>query len=145
MSTADIGFSKVSDKIKSLGAVNVVEVKSGNKRHITFTALNGKQDEITTRAKKKGTWQTSINYGVSRSENPNETKFWVFVDISKNEPVFYVAPLWWVENDIYCVHAAYLERYNGKRANNDNSTHHSISRKRIDSWVNAWELMGLNA
>ncbi|MFL9783732.1 hypothetical protein BCV35_018405 [Vibrio cyclitrophicus] len=145
MSTAEIGYTKVYQKIKRLSAIDVVKVKDGNKRYIIFTSSNGKRYTVTSRAKKSGTWQTSTNYGVARSENLNETNFWVFVDISLNEPVFYIAPLWWVENDIHLAHSTYLQKHNGQRAQNNNSTHHSISKKRIKKWEEAWNVLGLNA
>ncbi|UPW17326.1 hypothetical protein M0C34_13870 [Agarivorans sp. TSD2052] len=145
MSTREIGLATVSQKIINLGGVNVSEIKEGNKRFISFTALNGKKYQVSTRAKNKGTWQTTINYGEVCRENVNETKFWVFVDISLNEPKFYITPLWWIQNDIHKVHCEFLEKHKGHRPSNNDSTHHSISKKRIEQWEGAWNLLGLNA
>lgn len=144
MITSEAGFVEVQNKIKMLGATNIVEIRDGKKRYLRFTSLNGKQYNVTSRSKKTGTWQTSINYGVAREENTNETDFWAFVDISSNEPVFYIAPLWWVQNDIYEVHSTNLKRHGGQRAENNDSTHHSISKKRISKWLNSWDEIGLN-
>lgn len=145
MNTAEIGYTIVFQKIKSLGAIDITEVKEGNKKFITFTSLNGKRYKVTTRSKKNGTWQTSTNYGTPKDEDTSETAFWVFVDISSTEPDFYIAPLWWIENDIHHVHLNYLEKHHGQRAHNNNSTHHSISKRRIEKWLNTWNILGLNA
>jgi hypothetical protein len=67
------------------------------------------------------------------------------VDISLNEPRFYITPLWWIQNDIYKVHCEFLKKHNGHRPSNNDSTHHSISKKRIEQREGAWHLLGLNA
>lgn len=145
MSTAEIGFNTVYQKIKSIGAASVVQEKVGNKRTINFIGLNGKKYKVTTRTKKSGTWQTSIDYGVKRAENKNETEYWVFVDISRDPAAFYIVPLWWIQNDIHKVHSEYLEKNDGKRVKNNQSKHHSINKKRIEKWLDSWDQIGLSA
>lgn len=144
MNTREVGVAKVFQKIVELGGTDLAKEKEGNKSSITFTALNGKKYRVFTRSKNTGSWQTTINYGEIAQEKPNETEFWVFVDISLVEAKFYIAPFWWVKNDIYTTHNEYLEKHHGHRPNNNDSTHHSISQKRIEQWEGAWGLMGLN-
>ncbi|EDW2259383.1 hypothetical protein [Salmonella enterica] len=123
--------------------MDVLIKKEGKKEHITFLAPTGKRYKITTRAKKSGTWQTSINYGVVCPDNPNESEFWVFIDLSDETEVFYITPLSWIKNNIHKVHSEYLARNNGHRAINNNSPHHSISEERIERWKGEWSLIGL--
>lgn len=62
MNTAALGQLAVVQKLKSLGACNVVVQKEGNKPFITFIAPNGKTHKVMTRAKTAGTLQTSTRY-----------------------------------------------------------------------------------
>ena len=75
----------------------------------------------------------------------SDDNFWVFVDLpdAPAVPAYFVAPEWWVLNDIYHHHKAYLGKHGGKRAVNANSTHHAIQRTRIEEWRNRWDILGL--
>lgn len=143
MSTVAIGQAKTIEKLRSLGATDIVADKVGNKPFITFTAPNGKKVKISTRSKSSGTWQTSTRYGAHGTVQENESEFWVFVDLGREPVAFYIAPLSWVRNDIHLAHRAYLEKHGGHRAENDESEHHAISVKRIIEWQECWALMGL--
>jgi hypothetical protein len=35
------------------------------------------------------------------SEDPVSTSFWIFVDLAYEQPAYFVAPRWWVRNDIW--------------------------------------------
>lgn len=142
MTTAELGQSKTLQKLISLGARNAVIQKEGNKTFITFDAPNGKTYKVTTRTKTSGTWQTSTNYAAPCTFNKNDSEFWVFIDLGREPPVFYITPLSWIRNDIYQAYLDYLEKHGGHRAQNDESTHHAISVKRIADWKDGWAQMG---
>ena len=144
MNTAELGQLAVLHKLTSLGARNIVVQKEGNKSFILFEAPNGKTCKVTTRSKKAGTWQTTTNYAAQCTLDKKDNAFWVFVDLGREPNTFYITPLSWIRNDIYEAHLAYLDKHGGHRAQNDESTHHSISVKRIAGWKNAWGDMGLS-
>lgn len=144
MTTAELGQLMVLQKLTSLGASNAIVQKEGNRSSITFDAPNGKTYKVTTRAKTSGTWQTSTNYAAQCALDKKDNAFWVFVDLGREPNTFYITPLSWIRNDIYEAHLAYLDKHGGHRAQNDESTHHSISVKRIAGWKNAWGEMGLS-
>lgn len=144
MNTAELGQLAVLHKLTSLGARNVVVQKEGNRSFIIFEAPNGKTYKVTTRSKRTGTWQTSTRYAAQSSLDKNDDTFWVFVDLGREPNIFYVTPLSWIRNDIYEAHLAYLDKHGGHRAQNDESTHHSIAVKRIADWKDAWAEVGLN-
>ncbi|MRS14799.1 hypothetical protein GJV06_07905 [Enterobacteriaceae bacterium RIT691] len=144
MTTAELGQLMVLQKLTSLGASNAIVQKEGNRSSITFDAPNGKTYKVTTRAKTSGTWQTSTNYAAQCTLDKNDNEFWVFIDLGREPNTFYVTPLSWIRNDIYTAYMVYLEKHGGHRAQNDESTHHSISVKRIAGWKNAWGEMGLS-
>lgn len=144
MTTAELGQLMVLQKLTSLGASNAIVQKEGNRSSITFDAPNGKTYKVTTRAKTSGTWQTSTNYAAQCTLDKNDNEFWVFIDLGREPNTFYVTPLSWIRNDIYTAYMVYLEKHGGHRAQNDESTHHSISVKRIADWKDAWGLMGLS-
>ncbi|MCT4707058.1 hypothetical protein MUA03_14255 [Enterobacteriaceae bacterium H16N7] len=144
MTTAELGQLMVLQKLTSLGASNAIVQKEGNRSSITFDAPNGKTYKVTTRAKTSGTWQTSTNYAAQCTLDKNDNEFWVFIDLGREPNTFYVTPLSWIRNDIYTAYMVYLEKHGGHRAQNDESTHHSISVKCIADWKDAWGLMGLS-
>jgi hypothetical protein len=98
---------------------------------------------VLVRSRTAGDWQTDTRYGKPRAEPRFERMFWVFVDMIPPEPVFYVVPAWWIENDIYTTHQAYLARHGGLRARTLGSTHHRITTNRVEGWRDRWDLLGL--
>ncbi|EKN3888137.1 hypothetical protein HV164_06925 [Citrobacter freundii] len=144
MTTAELGQLMVLQKLTSLGASNAIVQKEGNRSSITFDAPNGKTYKVTARAKTSGTWQTSTNYAAQCTLDKNDNEFWVFIDLGREPNTFYVTPLSWIRNDIYTAYMGYLEKHGGHRAQNDESTHHAISVKRIAGWEDAWREMGLS-
>ncbi|MET0522964.1 MAG: hypothetical protein ABW156_13515, partial [Jiangellaceae bacterium] len=54
-----------------------------------------------------------------------------------------IAPAWWVQNDIYEHHQAYLKQHGGHRAVNDRSQHHAISTNRLTAWKDRWDVLGI--
>lgn len=131
MTTAELGQLRVLQKLTSLGVSNAIVQKEGNRSSITFEAPNGKTYKVTTRAKTSGTWQTSTNYAAQCTLDKNDYEFWVFIDLGREPNTFYITPLSWIRNDIHQAHLDYLEKHGGHRAQNDESTHHAISVKRI--------------
>jgi hypothetical protein len=75
----------------------------------------------------------------------DETDFWVFVDLGELDetPRYWVVPDWWIRNDIYWAHQAYLDRHGGIRARNPDSTHHSIDERRLGDWQGRWDILGI--
>ena len=78
-----------------------------------------------------------------RTKPEAEDSFWVFVDIGGERTEFYIAPKWWVENNIYETHHEYLARHGGKRAINQESTHHAILHRHIAEWKDRWDVLGI--
>lgn len=141
--TADMGFNAAELEIERRGATRVDVLKSGHKRYITYTGLDGNRYSVTTRSKSKGDWQTSINYGEPKKKKNNEREFWLFVDLEFDPPKFYPVPQWWIQNDIHEAFAALLQKHGGHRARNDNSTHHAVRIQRISRWESRWSEMSL--
>lgn len=141
--TAELGFQAARREIERRGGVDVQAHKDGNKRFIEFTGSDGVRYKVTTRSKSKGDWQTSINYGKARKEDPLEREFWLFVDLEFDPPKFYPVPLWWIKNDIHVAFQALLKKHGGHRARNDNSKHHAVRLPRIRRWESCWSEMAL--
>ncbi len=90
------------------------------------------------------TWQASILRGRERIEEADEIDFWVLVRLHQaGEPTYYVIPEWWIENNIYEVHAAMLAAHGGQRVNNPDSKHHKITLTRVEQWRYRWDLLGI--
>jgi hypothetical protein len=143
LQTAQIGIRVICDEITRRGGQCVHVRKEGNRYQIAFVGKNGNSYTVSPRTKRSGTWQTSITYGEACKENLVERDFWVFVDIGCEPPRFYPVPAWWIANDIYEAHQRYLKAHGGHRKDNDNSTHHAIAAKRIESWKDSWDQLGL--
>lgn len=125
---------------------------AGNMPKIDLMACNQDQNRtvyIQVKTKRGGrSWQASILAGrpAQPSATPlDETAFWILVDLGDWEtaPRYWVVPDWWMRNDIYRAHQAYVERHGGKRARNPTSTHHAIEEKRVQEWQGKWELLGI--
>lgn len=122
---------------------------SGNMKGIDLLASDAEHNRkisIQVKTKTTGTWHANVARDAHpRAEDPAEERFWVFVDIGPAQPEYYVAPAWWVENDIHGHHSAYLAKHGGKRAGGGNSQHHAIPVKRVGDWKGRWDLLGVLA
>jgi hypothetical protein len=76
-------------------------------------------------------------------EDPTETSFWVFVELGGEHPAYFIAPRWWVRNDIWRDHIAYLARYQQKYGHPRESEHHGIQTRRVEQWRDRWEVLGI--
>jgi hypothetical protein len=94
---------------------------------------------LVVRARTRGDWQTSTTYGELSTPELVPSRFWVMVDLFPDTTNFYVVPEWWIRNDIYEKHQAYLNEHGGLRAVNDESDHHRIWTERVQQWLGRWE------
>jgi hypothetical protein len=97
--------------------------------------------QVYVKTRRVGDWQTTIKLGQARSDE-SRGEFWLLVDLM-GSPDFYVVPASWMENDIYRVHQAYLEKHGGRRRDNPASDHHALPQRRIAQWRDRWDLLGL--
>jgi hypothetical protein len=125
---------------------------TGNMPKIDLMACNRNQNRtvhIQVKTKSGGrAFQTSISVGerTSAPQDPLEERvFWVFVDLGDKDsaPRYWIAPDWWVRNDIYEAHSLYLDRHGGKRPRTESSTHHSIEEKRLIEWQGRWDILAI--
>lgn len=124
---------------------------TGSMPHIDILACNQDQSrtvQIQVKTKRKGDWHTSIREGElteSPADPKDETVYWIFVDLGElnDPPKYWIVPGWWMRDDIYKAHQAYLERHGGKRARNPDSTHHSVNEKRLMQWRDRWDVIGI--
>lgn len=120
---------------------------SGNMKGIDLLASDAghvRKIAIQVKTKTSGTWHANVARDAhTREEDPTEEKFWVFVNLGPEHPEFYIAPAWWVENDIHEHHSAYLAKHGGQRARGGTSQHHAIPVKRIVDWKDRWDVLGI--
>jgi hypothetical protein len=125
---------------------------AGNMPRIDLMACNHSQDRtvsIQVKTKRGGlTWHARSTAGrpsTSRADGRDETSFWVLVDLGACDasPRYWIVPESWMRNDIYVAHQAYLASHGGKRARNEDSTHHAIAEKRVVRWQGTWDVLGL--
>lgn len=109
---------------------------AGNMPRIDILASNSDESRtvyIQVKTKRGGrTWHSNILDGQSMLPKSDELKFWAFVDLGglDDHPRFWIVPDWWIKNNIFETHRAYLDRHGGVRPGNPNSTHHAIDDKR---------------
>ena len=125
---------------------------AGNMPKIDLMACNQDQTRtvhIQVKSKRGGrSWHAS-----SLAGNPTKppaassamTEFWVFVDLGELDasPTYWIVPDWWVRNDIFTAHKAYLDKHGGRRARNPDSTHHAIEEWRLGQWKGRWDVLGM--
>ena len=143
LSTAQRGRDLVLDELRRRGAVDI-DVSDGAIHVIRATSrTTGKTVNIRCKTRTAGTWQASTKLGTPGTELADERDFWVFVDLADDSPHYFIAPDWWVRNDIYQAHQAYLEKHGGRRARTDLSDHHAIQPARIAVWHDRWDILDL--
>lgn len=122
---------------------------AGNMPKIDLIACNEDQSRtVFLQVKTKsggGTWHSNIRAGWKQDPLEDETTFWVFVDLGglNESPRYWIVPDWWMRNDIYETHQAYLKRHGGTRARKPESEHHAITESRLEQWKDRWEILGI--
>lgn len=122
---------------------------AGNMPKIDIIACNKDESRtvyIQVKTKRGGkTWHSSILGSQPMTSKFDELNYWVFVDLGSfdEQPRFWIVPDWWIKDNIYTTHQAYLNRHGGRRANNPDSTHHAIEEKRLIEWLGAWKILGI--
>jgi hypothetical protein len=117
---------------------------AGNMPKIDIFACDVNQKstvQIQVKTRRAGTWHTSNDEGQKLNRRPNETKFWIFVDISKMDasPDYYIVPDWWMRNNIQEACDAYIKKKKGKITTE--SKHQSVDVKRIGKWKDRWDIL----
>lgn len=121
----------------------------GNMPRIDLSATNIDQTRVVSiqvKTRRSGTWQLNNQDGEPRKKNPEEDRFWIFVDLLKNklQPDYYIVPEWWIKNDMYEAHLAYEKKKGRKVKLPLEAGHHSISLDRIGKWKDRWDILGLD-
>ena len=122
---------------------------AGNMPKIDIIACNSDERRtvyIKVKTKRGGkTWHSSIVGSQPMPPKDDETNFWVFVDLgdTRTTPRYWIVPDWWIKDDIYKAHQAYLNKHGGKRPGNPDSTHHSIDERRLEQWKDHWDILGI--
>lgn len=122
---------------------------AGNMPKIDLMACNQDQSRtihIQVKTKRRGrTWHSSIVGSKPMNPPADETNFWVFVDLGGLDafPRYWIVPDWWIRDNIYRTHEAYLDSHGGKRVRNPDSTHHSINENRLEEWQERWDILGI--
>src|SRR3990172_3560739 len=110
--TARAGEYFVAAELNKRGAYAVTF--AGNMPKIDLLACNQSQSRnvhIQVKTKRGGrSWHSSILDGRRIKPSPNETTFWVFVDLGEEQtaPRYWIVPDWWIRNNISQVHQAHL-------------------------------------
>jgi hypothetical protein len=98
---------------------------------------------LQVKTRTTGTWHSDTGRAIERSPVKDELTFWVLVDLVPPQPEFYIAPNWWMENEIHKDHQAHLARHGGARPVNPKSTHIGISTALVAGWKDSWEILGI--
>jgi hypothetical protein len=89
---------------------------AGNMPRIDIIACNSdgsRTIHIQVKTKRGGkTWHSSIVGSQLMAPKDDEHNFWVFVDLGDGQtfPRYWIVPEWWIRNDIYQAHQAYLKQ-----------------------------------
>jgi hypothetical protein len=115
---ASEGRSLVESELRKRG-VRSITSEGTQKIYLQASNLNiSRTVRIRVKTKRKGSWHSKIDEAEATQapQNLKDVKqFWVFVNLG-DVPGYWVVPEWWIRNDIYEAHQAYLDRYGGRRA-----------------------------
>jgi hypothetical protein len=99
---------------------------------------------IQVKTKSSGTWHARFpRDGLQCTEDPAESSYWIFVDLGEEHPQYFIAPRWWVRNDIWADASAYLAQYEAKHGHPRESEHHGINVRRVRQWHDRWDILGI--
>jgi hypothetical protein len=99
---------------------------------------------IQVKSKSSGTWHARYpKDAIKSSRLPHETHFWIFVDLEGEHPAYYVAPQWWIRNNILEEHTAFLADYEKKHGHKRESSHHGIPVRRVEQWRDRWDILDI--
>ncbi len=88
---------------------------AGNMPRIDIIACNSEECRtihIQVKTKRGGkNWHSSIVGSQPTAPKDDEHNFWVFVDLGdvQTSPRYWIVPEWWIRDDIYQAHQAYLK------------------------------------
>lgn len=103
---------------------------AGNMPDIDILACDvtkARRISIQVKTKTSGTWHARYPRDAAKCDvDPDETAFWIFVDLGSEHPVYYVVPRSWMRNNIWETHTEYLQRYERERGHPRESDHHGI-------------------
>ena len=146
-SNADVarrGIELVRSEIEHRGGTPTPAGDTRDRNRLNVRRKDGTQFSAYVKTRTSGDWQTDQRRGHVREVEPEESSFWILVDVSAVPADFYVVPESWMENDIYEAHQKYLAKHGGRRAINPAATHHAIRTPRVVEWRNRWDLLGLD-
>ena len=99
---------------------------------------------VQVKTRRAGSWHARVPRDAEQGlPIEDESALWAFVDLSTSTPAYFIAPRWWVRNDIYEAHNAFLARHGGVRPQTPESSHHAIASARIEQWRDRWDVLGI--
>lgn len=137
--TARLGRELVVAQLRNRGFT--VTEATVEQRPTLLLERAGVRRRVHVSAKLRGTWQTSIAYGAEEAGPELRGSTWIFVDVGRPEPAFYVVPEPWMVEDIYATHQANLARHGGRRKHSPSSKHHAVRLERIEDWCDRWDML----
>jgi hypothetical protein len=141
--TARQGLAEAVKALEERGATVRADTSSRSRNTLRVQLPQGDLVHVYVKTRQTGTWQTNVGKGIPTPESPEADRFWLFVDLMRTPTAFFVAPAWWVQNDIHETFQADLARFGGSRPRSPASTHHGIAELRISQWRERWDLLGL--
>ena len=118
----------------NMPGIDIIASDADHMRRVTL--------QVKTRT--AGSWHAQVPRDAQQGlPVSDESAFWAFVDLSAPAPAYFIAPRWWVRNDIYEAHTAFLARHGGVRPQTPESSHHAIRLPRIGQWRDRWDVLGI--
>jgi hypothetical protein len=119
----------------------------GNMPRIDLLASNvdhSRRISVQVKTTSASTWHAQWpTDALETPEDPSEASFWIFVDLGRERPMYYIARRSWVRHNIWQVHTACLERYERQRGFPRESPHHGIPVSQVELWRDRWDLLGI--
>ncbi len=95
------------------------------------------------RARSSGTWHARVPRDAVAGGRDVEDSFWVFVDLGPEHPTYFIAPRWWVRNDIHDAHRAFLARHGGVPAQTPPAPSTTAYLLTGSSSGHSWDVLGI--
>ncbi|WP_172380714.1 hypothetical protein [Vibrio sp. Vb339] len=121
--------------------ITVTHQKRGRRQTLLLEYSCGKTKQVFIKAKISDYWQLSIRRSELDKSNRRKNELWVFVDIKGLEPKFYIVPSAWAKENMENHYIKHMQRFDTQQKSANDLVHQAISSKRLEEWLNRWDLL----
>jgi hypothetical protein len=99
--------------------------------------------QVKTKTHSRFVWHMQVP-DESLPEPKEEREFYVFVDLGTGanaSPGYWIAPRFWIQNEVYDRHHAWIKKRGGSRPRTADSKHSGPKSEHLEKWKDRWDAL----